>query len=117
MRLCQKQLCALSAGSAHRRMEAFGLAIGTLSLIGAFKDAIDLFALFTASRTFGRGFAILLAKLDIEQYLLLQWAEQAQLLRHAPDGAFDDPRLNRDDTQSAIAQILACICLLLGDTA
>ncbi|KAK0648964.1 prion-inhibition and propagation-domain-containing protein [Cercophora newfieldiana] len=97
-------------------MEAVGLAIGTIGLIGAFKDAIDLFALFTASRSFGRDFVILLTKFDIEKYLLLQWAEQVKLLDHTA-GEFYDVRLNREDIQVSVAQILSCIRLLLSDTA
>jgi hypothetical protein len=95
-------------------MEAVGVGIGTIGLVGLFKDVIDLFALFTASRSLGRDFVILLTKLDIEEYLLLQWAEQVKLLHNADD-EFHDVRLNREEVQSSVAQVLSCIRLLLSD--
>jgi len=61
-------------------MEAAGLAIGIFVLAGAFKDIIDLFALFTASRSMGRDLTLLETKLNIEKTRLLQWAESVRLL-------------------------------------
>ncbi|KAM0323537.1 hypothetical protein ACHAQA_008818 [Verticillium albo-atrum] len=96
-------------------MEVAGLVIGAVGIVGAFKDAIDLFALFTASRDFGQDYVILLTKLDIEKFILLQWAEQVGLLRHNFD-EFDEPRLNKEEIQVSVARILSCIQLLLGTT-
>ncbi|KAE8444336.1 hypothetical protein EG329_000646 [Mollisiaceae sp. DMI_Dod_QoI] len=91
-----------------------GAVFGAFSIISAFKDAIDLFALFTTSRDLGRDYIILLTKLDIEKFILLQWAEQVRLLNH-DDDVFDDKRLNHPTVQESIAQILSCIALLLSD--
>ncbi|KAK0718619.1 prion-inhibition and propagation-domain-containing protein [Lasiosphaeria miniovina] len=96
-------------------MELAGLAIGAVALIGAFKDALDLFDLFTAVRDFGREYSILLTKLDIEKFLLLQWAEQVKLLDFDQKLGFLDSRLNERHLQTSVAQILSCICLLLRD--
>ncbi|KAF2191925.1 hypothetical protein K469DRAFT_621887 [Zopfia rhizophila CBS 207.26] len=82
--------------------EAAGLAVGVLALIGAFKDAIDFFNNFKASRELGRDYELLVTRLDIERTILLQWAEHVNLLR--PDR---DPRLNNPDTMKAIDGLIA----------
>ncbi|KAH6847636.1 prion-inhibition and propagation-domain-containing protein [Chaetomium sp. MPI-CAGE-AT-0009] len=94
--------------------EVAGLALGVAGLagiIGAFKDAIDLFSLFLDSRQLGRDYEILDIKLDIEKALLLQWADRVGLLR----GDDHDPQLDAPQTQEAISRSLACIRSLLGD--
>lgn len=52
--------------------EAVGLAVGAITLIGVFKDCIDLFAYISAARSSARDREILNTKLDIEKTLLLQ---------------------------------------------
>jgi hypothetical protein len=94
--------------------EVAGLVVGVLGiagLIGAFKDAIDLFNKFTDSRELGRDYEILDTKIDIEKTILLQWADHVNLLR------FDDydSRLDEPNTQLAVARILECIHLLMND--
>ena len=94
-------------------MEAAGLVVGVVGLarlIGAFKDAIDLFHNFTESRAFGRDYEILDTKIYIEKTLLLQWADQVNLL-----WSDYDPRLDEQSTQHAVAQILACIRLFMSN--
>ncbi len=90
-------------------MEAAGLAIGIVGLVGAFKDIIDLFALFTASRELGQDCELLETKLDIEKAILLRWAMSVKLL--SPDY---DPRL--DDPHLPLVPTLMCIRRLLSDT-
>ncbi|KAF3059765.1 Heterokaryon incompatibility protein s [Daldinia childiae] len=93
--------------------EIAGLVLGVAGLvgvIGAFRDAIDLFNDFMSSRKFGRDYEILETKLDIERTILLQWSEQVKLLQ--PD---HDQRLNDHTTQWAITRILGCIKLLMND--
>ena len=98
------------------KMEAAGIALGVLGITGAFKDVIDLFLLFAASRDLGHDLMILLTRLDIEKFQLLQWAEQVGLLQHCGDKFLDD-RLNNHDTQLSVAKLLAGIRLLLGGAA
>ncbi|KAH7317129.1 prion-inhibition and propagation-domain-containing protein [Stachybotrys elegans] len=86
-------------------------AIGIAGVIGAFKDAIDLFACFAQSRELGRDYEILNIKLDIEKALLLQWADRVGLLR--PHDY--DRRLDQEDIQATVVKILSCIRLLLSD--
>ncbi|KAI1383020.1 uncharacterized protein F4822DRAFT_440740 [Hypoxylon trugodes] len=62
--------------------EVAGLIIGVVGLagvIGAFKNAIDLFSGFMNSRAFGRDYEILDTKIDIERAILLQWPKQLLL--------------------------------------
>ena len=64
--------------------EVAGLALGVIGLagvVGAFKDVIDLFTLFTDSKQFGRDYEILDTKLDIERTILFHWAERVKLLQ------------------------------------
>ncbi|KAK5637025.1 hypothetical protein RRF57_012737 [Xylaria bambusicola] len=88
-----------------------GLVLGVAGLVGAFKDAIDLFTLLADSRDLGRDYEILNAKLDIEKVLLLQWADRIKLLRRDYDQRLNDP-----DTERIVAHILSCIALLLSDS-
>ncbi|OTB15848.1 hypothetical protein K445DRAFT_44342, partial [Daldinia sp. EC12] len=87
--------------------EVAGLVLGVAGLagmIGAFRDAIDLFNDFMSSREFGRDYEILETKFDIERTILLQWSEQVRLLR--PDY---DRRLDDDTIQCAITRILGSL--------
>lgn len=85
--------------------------VGVAGLIGAFKDTIDVFALYSASKSLGRDSEILDIKFEIEKTLLLQWADRTNLLR--PDSI--DPRLHNQDTQHAVVQALGCIRLFMED--
>ncbi|KAK5656775.1 hypothetical protein OQA88_4323 [Cercophora sp. LCS_1] len=89
-------------------MEVAGLAIGVIGLAGAFKDIIDLFALFTASRDIDRDYGLLEAKHDLEKTTLLQWAESVRLLAVDYDKHLDDPNIPLHNT-------LLCLRLLLSD--
>ncbi|KAK4188091.1 hypothetical protein QBC35DRAFT_550639, partial [Podospora australis] len=55
-------------------MEAAGLSVGVIALAGLFKDIIDIFALFTASRELGRSYEHLETKLELEKTLPLAQA-------------------------------------------
>lgn len=85
--------------------------VGVAGLIGAFKDTIDVFSLYSASKSLGRDSEILDIKLEIEKTLLLQWADRTNLLR--PDSI--DPRLRNQETQHAVVQALGCIRLFMED--
>lgn len=94
-------------------MEVAGLvlgAVGIAGVIGAFKDAVDVFALIADSRQLGRDYEVLESKVDIEKTVLLQWANRTKLLK--PDY---DRRLNEPSTQRAVLKILTSIHLLLSD--
>ena len=92
-------------------MEAAGLAIGVLGLLGAFKDALDVFDLIAESRHLGRDYEILDTKLAIQKALLLQWADRVKLLHQVDyDKRLDEPR-----TRDLITRTLACIRMLLSD--
>jgi len=93
---------------ASNNMEAVGLAVGIVSIAGVFKDVIDLFALFTASRDLGQDYALLETKLDLEKAILLQWAGRVRLLAADYDKRLDEPQL-------PIGRTLVCIRQLLSD--
>ena len=77
-------------------------AVGVLGVIGAFKDTIELFNLFTDARHASRELQILDTKLDIEKTLLLQWAEGVGLARKEYDKRLDDAT-----TQELVVRSLA----------
>ncbi|KAK7747694.1 hypothetical protein SLS62_008940 [Diatrype stigma] len=85
-------------------------AIGLMGIVGAFKDVIDLYSIFTDSRNLGRDYEILEAKLDIEKALLLQWADRMKLLEQNYDRRLDD-----SNAQKLIMKILTSIAVLLTD--
>ncbi|KAH8770975.1 prion-inhibition and propagation-domain-containing protein [Diaporthe sp. PMI_573] len=93
--------------------EVAGLAlsvVGVVGVIGAFKDAIDLFAMITAPRQFSRDYEVVTTKLDIEKMMLLQWADRVRLLH----GDYDK-RLTDDDIAMGIRRTLHCIRMLMAD--
>jgi len=92
-------------------MEVAGLLIGTVALVGTFKDCIDLFSYISASRSFGRDAELLDTKLDVEKVLLLQWADRVRLLSCDFDNRLNDPR-----TTQTISRVLASIRLLLSES-
>ncbi|KAK4201145.1 prion-inhibition and propagation-domain-containing protein [Triangularia verruculosa] len=102
--------------------EIAGLVIGVVGVagvIGAFKDAVDLFNLVADSRNLGREFEVLDTKLDIEKTLLLQCADSVGLI-HA--GLYRlgtntnyDMRLGDEATQTVIIRALNCIQELLSN--
>jgi len=92
-------------------MEVAGLLIGTVALVGTFKDCVDLFSYISASRSFGRDAELLDTKLDVEKVLLLQWADRVRLLSCDFDSRLNDPR-----TTQAISRVLASIRLLLSES-
>ncbi|KAF7503037.1 hypothetical protein GJ744_004713 [Endocarpon pusillum] len=92
-------------------MEAVGVTVGIIALIGIFKDCIDLFSYFNVARLLGRDYEILSTKLDVEKVLLLQWAERTNLLQPHYDPHLDDPRI-----RAIVVQVVTSIRLLLSDT-
>ena len=92
-------------------MEAAGFAVGIITLIGSFKDCIDLFSYFTVARSLGRDYEILSTKMDVEKALLLQWCQRTNLLQPNYDKRLDDPKI-----QATVAQIVSSIRILLSDT-
>ncbi len=93
--------------------EAAGLAIGVIALAGVFKDCVDLFDYFCASRSLGRDYELLETKLDIEKTLLLQWAERVRLL-DVVHGC--DERLRNPVAAELVSRILASLKLLLSES-
>lgn len=91
--------------------EAAGLVVGVIGLIGTFKSCIDLFSYFSSSRSLGRDYEILDAKLHVEKALLLQWAHRVRLLESEYDQRLDD-----STTLSAVTRILASIQHLLSES-
>lgn len=94
-------------------MEVAGLvlgAVGIAGVIGAFKDAVDVFGLIADSKQLGRDYEVLETKLDIEKTVLLHWANRTKLLQ--PDY---DRRLDEPSTHRAVVKILSSIHLLLSD--
>ncbi len=98
----------------HRTMaEVVGLVVGAVGLagvVGAFKDVVDLFSLFSDSRHLGRDYEILDAKLDIEKTMLLHWADRVGLLRVQYDRRLDEP-----NTRDTVFRVLACVRSLLSN--
>ncbi|KAH7305841.1 prion-inhibition and propagation-domain-containing protein [Stachybotrys elegans] len=91
-------------------MEAAGLAVGILTLVGIFDDCVTLFSYFTSYRSLGRDYEVLAARLDVEKTLLLQWAARVRLLYHDHDSRLDDAA-----TQNAVSIVLGNIHSLLGE--
>ncbi|KAK4182583.1 hypothetical protein QBC35DRAFT_509709 [Podospora australis] len=81
-------------------MEAAGLAIGIIALVGT-----------PLSKT-GKDDEILNTKLDIERLLLLRWAEGVGLVTADADY---DRRFNDADTADAVFRILANVRALLSE--
>lgn len=92
-------------------MEPIGLAIGIVSLVGIFKECVDLFSLISATNSLGSDFEILNAKLDVEKTLLLQWAQRVKLLQQGYD-----ERLNQQRTATAVSATLSALRSLLSKT-
>lgn len=96
----------------HKTMaEVVGVAIGTLALLGTFKDCIELFECFLASRHLERDLMLLQTKLDVEKTLLLQWAARVSLLKEECDSRLEKPEIAR-----VIKSLLISIQQLLGDS-
>ena len=93
-------------------MEAAGLGVGVLALVGIFGDCIDLMTLIGAARRAGRDYLILETKLDIQQTLLLQWAERVSLVQEQ-----QHPRLLDPATRALVTHVLIQIRSLLNDGA
>ncbi|KAJ4199011.1 hypothetical protein NW767_008595 [Fusarium falciforme] len=100
---------AATAASAAKAL--LSLCIKTDRPGDAFREVIGLFYRVAASQDEGRDTNILAIKLDIEKYILLQWAETVNLLREN-----FDPRLKDPDTQDSVTTVLARIRDLLADT-
>lgn len=92
-------------------MEPIGFAISVVSLVGVFKECVDLFSLISATSSLGNDFEILNAKLDVEKTLLLQWAQRVRLLQPGYD-----ERLNQRRTAKAVSTTLSALRSLLSKT-
>ena len=92
-------------------MEPVSLAISVVSLVGVFKDCIDLFSMISAAKSLGTDFEILNAKLDVEKTLFLQWAQRVRLLQPDYDERLDDWRTSR-----AVSATLCALRSLLSRT-
>lgn len=91
--------------------EAAGLAIGTVALIGTFKDCIDVYGMIVAARSLTDDAEALKTKFDVERLLLLQWADRVGLAE--PENY--DRRLDEPDLNDAIVRVLQSIKWLLSD--
>ncbi|KAI8671819.1 hypothetical protein NCS57_00658300 [Fusarium keratoplasticum] len=100
---------AATAASAAKALLSF--CIKTDRPRDAFREVIELFYRIAASQDQGRDTNILAIKLDIEKYILLQWAETVNLLQEN-----FDPRLKDPDTQDSVTTVLGRIRDLLADT-
>lgn len=78
------------------------------SLVQSFQKVVNLFAQVTAPRDPNRDTNILAARLDIEKYDLLQWAEQTNLLNTDFSEGINSP-------ETSIKEVLAHIQHLLKD--
>ncbi|KAH7231502.1 prion-inhibition and propagation-domain-containing protein [Fusarium solani] len=92
-------------------MEAVSLGIALVTIVGTFKDVIELIDLIASAKDTDRDYMILETKIDIEKTLLLDWASGIRLL--SPDDY--DKRLNDDGTRSLICRVLDTISQLMGD--
>ena len=73
-------------------LEAVGLTVGIVALLGVFEDCIDLLSRISSARAMKQDYQVLNTKVDLEKALLLQWADRVGLSK-----AKYDPRL---DTQT-----------------
>ncbi|CAJ0548545.1 Ff.00g021580.m01.CDS01 [Fusarium sp. VM40] len=103
-------------------MEAAGLAIGAVALIGLFKDCVDLFSMITAARRLGQDAAILETKLDVERMLLLRWSDRVGLLQFFSCDQSSNESLNPSsiplqdpETRKIVLRVLTCIKSLLSE--
>lgn len=92
-------------------MEVAGLAFGVVSLVGVFKDCVDMLSYIAIARSLGRDFEVSKTKLEVEKTLFLQWADRVGLLK-----AVYDRRLGNRSTYEAVSGILASIQLLLSES-
>jgi len=92
-------------------METAGLAVGTLALIGVFKDCVTLLSQIGAAKCMEKDYTLLKTRLNFQKTLLLQWAERLKL--HDVDGY--DTRLDDPDLRCLVQQGLSCILGLLQD--
>ncbi|CAN9171605.1 unnamed protein product [Alternaria alternata] len=92
-------------------MEAVGLTVGLLALVGVFEDCVTLLSQFGAAKSIGKDYSYLATRLDFQRTLLLQWAERLKLYDNREyDAPLKDPSL-KDLIQSG----LQCIIQLLQD--
>ena len=91
--------------------EAVGVALGVLTLAGTLRDCVELFSYFEAIKKFGVDLELLVARLDIQKALLVQWADRVHLFDYECDR-----RLNNPTTKHAVAKALAGIQQLLSQS-
>lgn len=91
-------------------MEGVGLALALASL---FSTCVECFGYIEAGRSYGRDQEILLAKLDVEKTLLLQWGDRVGIL--SDDPGTRDARIDQYPTRSTVERVLNCISMLLTD--
>jgi len=92
-------------------MEAAGLAIGALALVGVFEDCVTLLSQIGAAKSMDKDYILLATRLDFQKTLLLQWANRLKLYDNSDyDTRLDDPSIAR-----VMHNGLACIRQLLQD--
>jgi len=92
-------------------MEAAGLAVGILALVGVFEDCVTLLSQIGAAKSIEKDYTLLATRLDIQKALLLNWAERLKLY----DATGYDRRLVDPTLGPRIYQGLDCIHQLLQD--
>jgi hypothetical protein len=92
-------------------MEAAGLAIGTVALIGIFQNCVQLLSQIGAARSINEDYAVLTTRLDFQKLLLQQWADRLNL----SDTVNYDKRLDDPAIRNLIIQGLGCIHQLLQE--
>jgi hypothetical protein len=92
-------------------MEAVGLTVGLLALVGVFEDCVTLLSQFGAAKSIGKDYSYLATRLDFQRTLLLQWAERLKLY----DNKEYDTRLKDPYLKDLIQSGLQCIIQLLQD--
>ncbi|KAI4961585.1 hypothetical protein J4E86_000614 [Alternaria arbusti] len=92
-------------------MEAAGLAIGALALVGVFEDCVTLLSQIGAAKSMDKDYILLATRLDFQKTLLLQWANRLKLYDNSDyDTRLDDPIIAR-----VMHNGLACIRQILQD--
>ncbi|KAI1773520.1 prion-inhibition and propagation-domain-containing protein [Hypoxylon cercidicola] len=92
--------------------ETAGLVVGVATLIGTFKDCVDLFLYIDSARSITGDYEVLETKLEIERTLFLQWADRVRLL--SPDQY--DRRLDDTSKSKVLSATLGSIRQLLNES-
>ncbi|ENI10541.1 hypothetical protein COCC4DRAFT_55199 [Bipolaris maydis ATCC 48331] len=95
-----------------RAVEAAGLAIGTLALVGVFGDCVELLSYsIETAKSMGQHYVALATRLEIQRKLLHQWANRLKIF----DPEHYDKRLDDPNIEPLIYQGFSWIRQLLQD--